>query len=784
MSLQPGTRLGNYEVLSELGAGGMGEVYKAKDLKLGREVAIKVLPQELASDSQRVRRFEQEARAASALNHPNIVTIYEIGEHEDTPYIAMEYVVGKSLREILGDGPLPNDKLIRYGTQMAEGLAKAHEAGIVHRDLKPENVIISNDGYVKILDFGLAKLLRQGVVGSEVSTLARDTTPGTILGTVGYMSPEQAKGETADFRSDQFSLGAILYEMATGRKAFERDSAAQTLTAIIEDDPDLVTLVNPEVSANTAHVIDRCLAKNPAGRYPSTWDVARGLHRVQPEVSSQLSYRRPVAAGGVLGLLAILLVMIYALPTSGVRDWIGLGEGSPGDAGAAAIDSIAVLPFDNVSNHPSEQYVADGMTDALIVRLGRVGELRVISRTTAMRYQASDLTLPLIARELGVDALVEGTVLPLGERVRVSVSLVDGNDDRTIWSESYERDFEDVLSLQAEVAESVVREIQVHVSSHEEVRLAASRSVAREAYDVFTRGRYYAARRTEEDLRRAIEYLERAVEIDPTYAEAWAGLADAYAALGFYFAPRVETYAPALVAAEKALELDDESAQAHAALGRIRFYHDWDWAGAEESYLRALELNPSYAQAVLEYSELLDAIGRPEDSEAKLEILEKIDPVQSVDGWRWHLYLTSRYSRSAALCEQILEREPDRLPVIWGLFLNWVALDQHDDAMDLLVQILTVPTENIESAYADAGFGAALESAADELARNPSYFNRGAIADFYALAGKRDDAFHWLQKSFEARDPLMVWLQVKPTLHELHDDPRFQDLVQRMDFPG
>ncbi len=532
MPLQPGTRLGNYEVLSELGSGGMGEVYKARDLKLGREVAIKVLPQEMASDSQRLRRFEQEARAASALNHPNIVTIYEIGEHEGTPYIAMEYVDGVTLREMLSDGePLPTKKLLKLSTQIADGLAKAHSAGIVHRDLKPENLMVTQDGFIKILDFGLAKLVAESS-GAESKTVTKATQEGAVLGTVQYMSPEQAAGRPVDYRSDQFSLGSILYEMATGKLAYLRETGPETQAAIMRDEPEPITVLNPHVPAQLTHIIERCLEKEPHERYDSTRDLARDLESVDalgtaPQASSSGSRRLLLA--GVSGFVLVVTLVVMTLFTGDMRDWIA------GDKGPPRIESIAVLPLENLSGDPEQEYFADGMTDELIAELAQIGALKVISRTSIMQYKEARKSLPEIARELDVDAIVEGTVRRAEGRVRITAQLIRAETDQHLWAESYDRELLDILSLQSEVARAIAQEVQVRLTPQEVLQLANTRPVNAEAHEAYLRGRYFwneafgTPRAIKlERLNAALESFRQAIALDAGYARGYAGLAETY----------------------------------------------------------------------------------------------------------------------------------------------------------------------------------------------------------------------------------------------------------------
>jgi TolB-like protein/Tfp pilus assembly protein PilF/tRNA A-37 threonylcarbamoyl transferase component Bud32 len=788
MVLTAGTRLAHYEILEPVGRGAMGEVYRARDSALGRVVAIKVLPPEMAADPRRLRRFEQEARAASALNHPDIVTIYEIGEHEGTPFIAMEYVEGITLREMLSQGPLPNDELIRYARQMAEGLAKAHQAGIVHRDLKPENILISRDGYAKILDFGLVKLLPEGDVGSQVPTLAKETTPGAILGTVGYMSPEQAKGEPADFRSDQFSLGAIFYEMATGKRAFRRDTPAQTLTAIIEDQPELVALANPNVVATTARVIERCLRKDPNERYASTLDMARDIHREEPAVPAQPSARHSLPALAVVGTLAIVLVML-GLFIPGIRQWLAGGSGAP------HIESIAVLPLENLSGDPEQEYFAEGMTEALIMELSRIRALRVISRTSAMRYKDTDKSLPEIARELKVDAVVEGSVLRAGDRVRVTTELIDAAADRHLWAESYDRDLHDILALQSDVARAVAREVHVVLTTTEESRLAEARPVDPGAYEAYLRGRYHLNRFTEEEIEEAIAYFESALAREPHYAAAYAGLADCYNWLGTAFVgrPPAEFRPKAIAAAVRALEFDDNLAEAHAALGWAKFT-EWDWSGAEPAFQRAIELSPNDEEAHRLYGYYLASRRRFDEAVAEARKAVAVDPVsvfaQTALG---HMFLFAGcYDAAIGELQKALDLDLS-FPFAWQLLgTAYLHKSMFEEARAALEKATALSRR---SPTAVAGLGCAYAGEgqtrrARELMRELTELSRDVYVPPASLAwlssclGDNNRAVEWVEKAFDERSlGGLGYLAWWPEGHPLRSDPRFQALLRRMHLP-
>ena len=754
MALAGGTHLSTYEILASLGSGGMGDVYLAKDRKLGRLVAIKVLRPGLASDKERSRRFEQEARSASALNHPNIVTIYEIGEHEGTQYIAMEYVEGETLRALMGDHPLPLRRLGEFAKQIAEGLAKAHVAGIVHRDLKPENIMVSRDGYVKILDFGLAKLrLEPSRVATDMSTIERfETQQGVVLGTFAYMSPEQAKGQPVDFRSDQFSLGAILYEMTTGRRPFERPSSAETLAAILEREPEPVVLRNPSVPPQFGRIVERCLSKDPQDRYDSTRDLARDIREAGTpalSVSRGATDRKP---------------------------W----------------HSIAVLPLKNLSSHPEQEYFVDGMTEALIADVAKIGALKVISRTSVMRYKGSDKPLSEIARELSVSSIVEGSVLRAGDRIRITVQLIDALKDAHLWAESYERELTNVLSLQGEVAQAIAQQVKVKLTPQEQARLIERRTVEPAAHDAYLRGRYHLNRATPTELTKAIHYFEEAVRLDTKDALAHAGLATAYNYLGWLGGSAGEVFPKAKQAARRAREIDENLAEAHAALGYTATFYDWDWATAEEALERAIALSPNYAEGYLHYSWYLHSQGRPEEARAAITRASELDPLSLIIHANMSNYYEFKrdYDGALAQTQRTLELAPN-LPLAL-LFSGWAycGLGQHDVAVRQFEKLVELGGSgfkgNLGYAYAKAGCKEAALAILDELTALPAAQQTSSWQLTLVFLGldRFDEALTQLERAFEEHSgPMFPYLRQVFYFDPLREHPRFRDLVRRLNFP-
>jgi serine/threonine-protein kinase len=794
MSLSPGTRLGPYEILAPLGAGGMGEVYRARDTRLGREVAVKVLPESLSADSDRLRRFEQEARAASALNHPNILTVHDFGQQNGSPYVVSELLEGATLRDRLTQGSLPARKAVDYGIQIAHGLAAAHEKGIVHRDLKPENVFVTHDGRIKILDFGLAKLTQPETSegGTKAPTLA-GTEPGVVMGTVGYMSPEQVRGQAADPRSDIFSFGTVLYEMLTGERAFRGDSAIEALNAILKEEPPEISASRPHLSAALDRVVRRCLEKSPAERFQSSRDLGFAL----AEAAGSSAQPASVSRGGgrswrVLGIAAASLALLIALAL--VLDLAGLRRRLLGRGGAAQpIHSLAVLPLENLSRDPQQEYFADAMTEELIASVSQISALRVISRTSVMEYKGAKKPLPEIARALNVDALVEGSVLRSGDRVRITAQLIEAKSDRHLWAKSYQRDLRDVLALQGEVARAIAREVEAKLTGAERARLERSHPIDPKAHEAYLQGRLFLEEGSEEGLKKAFDSFQKALQIEPNFAGAYSGIASYYAILPFHsqLSP-AQVFPQARAAAQRAVEVDENLAEAHASLAYIRAYYEWDWAAAEREFRRAIELRPSYADAHFSYSRFLAASGRPEEAVTEIRRARELDPRESSLKANTALlsYFGGRYDEALEELLELRRLEP-KLPLVhWGIGLVEEQKRSYGEAIASLKQATSLSTSlNFKSslghAYAVAGRRDEARAILGEIEERskkayvPSYFS----ALVYAGLGDADRAFEWLERAYQERSTVLAYLQLDPRLANLRADPRFSDLLRRVGHP-
>ena len=770
----------------------MGEVWKARDTRLARDVAVKVLPSEFSADADRLRRFEREARAASALNHPNILTVHDIGVQDGAPYVVSELLEGETLREVIEGSALSARRAGDYAIQMAQGLAAAHEKGIVHRDLKPENVFVTKDGRVKILDFGLAKLASPETDSggqTKAPTVTAATQPGVVMGTVGYMSPEQVRGKSADSRSDIFSFGAVLYEMLSGRRAFRGESAVETMSAILKEEPAAISVGRPDVAPAYERIVRRCLEKSPEQRFQSARDLAFALSEAvtSPSVSTQLrepppSRRRLVlaVAGGALavGLLAAVLA---------VR--AGRSKAPGGASAGHPIQSLAVLPLQNLSRDPDQEYFSDGMTEELITNLARIGAVRVISRTSVMGYKGTTKPLTAIARELGVDAVVEGSVLRSGEKVRITAQLIQGATDRHLWAESYQRDLRDVLSMQSEVARAIAGEIRAKLSPQDEKRLATARPVNPEAHELYLRGRYALNKQTEESIRKAIEDFRRAIEKDPGFAPAYAGLADSHSYLRSAYAAPKDVMPQAKEAARKALELDDTLAEAHVSMGMTKFFYDFDWPGAEKEFQRAIELNPNLADAHDAYATYLAGMNRAAEAVAEIERAKRLDPLSLIilADAAWVFYCVRQYDRAIEESRKAIELDPNFWPGHTFLGLAYEKTGRFPEAVAELEKARRLddnPTiyEILGGAYAAWGKKSEAKKVLSELTERATrrYVCPYEVATIYAGLGEKDSAFQWLDKAVDARADCVPWLKPDPKIDPLRSDPRYADLMRRI----
>jgi TolB-like protein/Tfp pilus assembly protein PilF len=743
-----GRMVSHYRIIEKLGFGGMGVVYRAQDTRLDRHAALKFLPAEMARDEQALERFEREARAASALNHPHICTIYDFGEYEGGPFMVMELLAGSTLKHRISEKPLPPASVIELGAQIADGLETAHAKGILHRDIKPANIFVTDGGQAKLLDFGLAKIKTAGgssgtsessgsFVGAAPAPARELTATGALMGTAPYMSPEQIRGEQVDARSDVFSLGAVLYEMATSQPAFQGETNAEIADAILSREPVLPRKLNRRVPSGLERVIVKALQKKTDSRYQRAGELRDDLLRLRVQIGTR--WQR-LTAMAVVVLVALLAGAGWRL--GWFRQAIRPGQ----------IRSLAVLPLVNLSGDPKQDYFADGMTEQLTADLGQISALRVISRTSAMRYKRTSKSLPTVARELNVNAVVEGSVERAGRQVRITAQLIEAPTDRHLWARSYERDVQNVLNLQKDVAEAIANEIRVKLTPQEQTHFAHARAVRPEAHEAYLRGLQKLRGQTGEGVEQAIQYFQHAIALDPNEALAYAGLADAYRDQTTIFRAPLEVMPKSKKAAARAIELDDTLAAAHASLGYVKLEFDWDWPGAEREFRRALELNPNEARALSGYAQYCLTLGRIDEAIENQRRALAVDPLVSalqVDR-SYMLFNGRRYERAIEAAKELGD---DRIPA-----LAYAELGRKQEAIaaaDRAIKSARSPIHlaQIASVYAKAGKpgkARAMLSGLEAQVRQ-RYICGFNVACVYAALGDKEKAFAWLEKAYLAR---------------------------------
>jgi len=820
MTLVLGARLGPYEILAPLGAGGMGEVYKAHDTRLQRAVAVKVLPAEVATDPNRLRRFEQEARAVAALNHPNILAIYDIGSTSSpaaaeggasstapspsVQYLVTELLEGQTLAARIAEGPLPIGTAMDVGGQIVRGLAAAHGKHIVHRDLKPANVFMTTDGQVKLLDFGIAKLVAPTEVENEAPTVtARDATEmGVRVGTVGYMAPEQVRGLTVDGRADLFAFGAVLYEMLAGRRAFAGETAADTLSAILMKEPAPLTGPASAVPASLQAIVTRCLEKRAEDRFQSATDLGFALQAIgtasgsdaagqtAPPPASQRArdprWWRWAALAGALGVVAVVSTLVVPR----LRAPVPTTTGTP--AVAAGI-RLAVLPFANLSGDPSQDYFADGVTESLTTTLSQLKALSVTSSTSAMTFRKPGTPLRDIARALNVEWIVEGSAHRAGDHLRLTARLINARTDTQAWAETYDRALQDILTLQGQMARSVALEVGALLTPRERLRLATARPIEPELFDLTVRGWQALNKGGPEDMNTAIDCFSQAASRDTTYAPAHAGLSLAYYTAALYGVRAYRDVLPmAKAAAQRAVALDDFLPDAHAALANVILVLDWDWAGADREYRRVLELAPDSAVASLWVGWYLTIVERFDEAITIRKRALSLDPlsVPANDVLGWTLMYAGRYDESIRQYEKLLDMQPEHPYAYMWLAFNYAATHQTDRVVAVCRKALALAPDDLSILSYCAADLAAVGKRSDALGlidRVTTLSKKTPVEPYllayaYAALGERARALDLLARSVDERSPNAVMLNLD-FASTLGSEPRYQALMRRMNHP-
>jgi eukaryotic-like serine/threonine-protein kinase len=781
MPLPRGVRLGPYEILDAIGAGGMGEVYRARDERLERDVAIKVLPPGLLTDESARKRFRKEALALAKLNHPNIAVIHDVGEQGGMDYLVMECVPGHSLAEEAKSRPVSEKEAVALGVQIATALEEAHEQSIVHRDLKPGNIMVTPKRQIKVLDFGLAKILSDV---SDLSGMETFSEPQNMAGTLPYMAPEQLSGEPADARTDIHAFGAVMFEMLTGRRVYQEEYGPQLTDVILHQRPVAPRALNPRVSPEMERIILKCLEKDRENRYQSAKELGVDLRRLSaPSAATAMTAGSPRPRIQIVAVLSIAVVLVIALAT-GLLYWR--------NRGGESVDSLAVLPFANMSGNPDADYLSDGLTESLIDSLSQLPNLKVMSRSAVSRYKGKDIDAQTAGRELGVRDVVSGTMIRRGDDLSVSVELVKVSDDSALWGAQYDRKLVGALAVQDDIAHQIAERLRVRPSNEQMAQMEKDQTTNPEAYQLYLKGRYYAGQFTQEGLDKGFDYFHQAIALDPNYALAYSGLSYHYSLLGDLFMDPAEAMPRAKEAALKAVELDDTLAEAHADLGWVYVLYDYDWAAAERELKRALVLNPNSAPAHEFYAWYLISVARTAEGIAEGRRAVALDPLsaETTSFLGVNFYYSHHYDEAVAELRESLDLDPGYWFGYYYLGQTYAKQGRFPEALaaeEKARAVMDFPVVQAELArdYALSGHPVEARGSLDELLARAKrqYVPAYAIGTVYAALGDKSAAVVQLRQGYARHSYFLDNLKLDPGVDNLRSDSRFQDLLRAMNYP-
>ena len=786
--------ISHFRIIEKLGEGGMGVVYKAMDLRLDRPVALKFLPENMLQDAQALERFRREARAASALNHPGICTIYDIGEQGGRGFIAMEFIDGETLRSHIQGKALPLGEVLRLGIQIAEALEVAHGEGIIHRDIKPANIFVTKRGQAKVLDFGLAKLVRKGVAAGDAGADgdATDSTSivGIISGTPSYMSPEQVRGDALDPRTDIFSLGLLLYEMATGRQAFSGRTGGVVIEAVLTRSPVPARSINPEIPPKLEEIINKALHKDREQRYQHAGEIRAELQRLERGSDTG------AITVGIAGESS-RTASSGELPSSGEERARTATEKTGGprtERVSKVIDSLAVLPFENASSDPEHEYLSDGIAGSLVNTLASVPKLRVMAQSTMFRYKGRHIDPQTVGRELKVRAVLTGRIMQSGGSLRIGTELVDVATGSQLWGAQYDRKPGDIFAIQDDISNEISEKLRLKLTRAEKKRLTKRQTDDAEAYRLYLKGRHHWNRWTEEGFYKAIEYFEQAVEKDPSYALAYTGIADSYVLLGWNsYLPPKDAFPKGKMAAMKALRLDPDLGEGHTPQAAVLWLYDWQWREAQEEFQRSLALNPAHPTASHWYAEYLMTMGRHEEAIGRMKSSQELDPLSLIISVAigWAHYMAGKYDEAIEQLRRTVEMEPNYPVTYWILGLVLRKLGRYEEAIaegEKGVK-LSGGSPLMNAALAQTLASASRKKEAMQILEELTNLGTQRYVAPYFFAGihiglgEDERAMEHLEKSYEEHSHWLIYLHIDPSMDGLRGDPRFRDLLRRVGLP-